>query len=380
MTGLTAMVYLSEGVWEPMKALLALEDGRFFWGYSFGSTGEAFGEIVFNTSMTGYQEILTDPSYCGQIVTMTYPLIGNYGLNSEDIESSQPQVEAFIVREKSPLYSNWRAQESLDEYLARYRIIGFERIDTRALTRHIREKGALRCIISTIDLNPDSLVQKALQIPPMVGLDLAKEVTTTEPYYWQEDGRYTIAVMDYGVKYNILRELASRQCRVKVYPALLTAEEVLRDHPDGILLSNGPGDPAALDYAVDFTRNVMGKLPVFGICLGHQIIGQALGGKTYKLKFGHHGGNHPVKDLHSGKVSITTQNHGFVVDMNTLPSSELEITHVNLNDNTLEGMRHRHIPLFSVQFHPEAAPGPHDTTYLFDQFVKMVEEHCAKKK
>lgn len=374
------MVYLSEGVWEPMKALLTLEDGRFFWGYSFGSTGEAFGEIVFNTSMTGYQEILTDPSYCGQIVTMTYPLIGNYGLNSEDIESSQPQVEAFIVREKSPLYSNWRAEESLDEYLARYRIIGFERIDTRALTRHIREKGALRCIISTVDLNPDSLVQKALQIPPMVGLDLAKEVTTTEPYYWQEDGHYTIAVMDYGVKYNILRELASRQCRVKVYPALMAAEEVLRDHPDGILLSNGPGDPAALDYAVDFTRNVMGKLPVFGICLGHQIIGQALGGKTYKLKFGHHGGNHPVKDLHSGKVSITTQNHGFVVDMNTLPSSELEITHVNLNDNTLEGMRHRHMPLFSVQFHPEAAPGPHDTTYLFDQFVKMVEEHCAKKK
>ncbi|HQK82335.1 MAG TPA: glutamine-hydrolyzing carbamoyl-phosphate synthase small subunit [Atribacter sp.] len=362
-----------------MKTLLALEDGRCFWGHSFGSTGEAFGEIVFNTSMTGYQEILTDPSYCGQIVTMTYPLIGNYGLNSEDGESSQPQLEAFIVREKSPLYSNWRAEESLDEYLIRCRIIGMERVDTRAITRHIREKGALKAVISTEDLNPDSLVQKAIQGPPLVGVDLAKEVTTEEPYFWQSEGNYTIAVIDFGVKYNILRQLAARGCRVKVYPAKTTAHQLIKDSPDGVLLSNGPGDPAALHYAVELVQEIIGKLPVFGICLGHQIIGQALGGKTYKLKFGHHGGNHPVKDLLNEKVYITTQNHSFVVDVNTLPMSDLKITHINLNDNTLAGIKHCKYPLFSVQFHPEAAPGSHDTTYLFDQFVKMMEEYCAKK-
>ena len=280
-----------------MKALLALEDGRCFWGHSFGSTGEAFGEIVFNTSMTGYQEILTDPSYCGQIVTMTYPLIGNYGLNSEDGESSQPQLEAFIVREKSPLYSNWRAEESLDEYLIRCRIIGMERVDTRAITRHIREKGALKAVISTEDLNPDSLVQKAIQGPPLVGVDLAKEVTTEEPYFWQSEGNYTIAVIDFGVKYNILRQLAARGCRVKVYPAKTTAHQHIKDSPDGVLLSNGPGDPAALHYAIELVQEIIGKLPVFGICLGHQIIVQDLCGKTYTLKFGHHGGNQPVKDL-----------------------------------------------------------------------------------
>jgi len=362
-----------------MKALLALEDGRCFWGHSFGSTGEAFGEIVFNTSMTGYQEILTDPSYYGQIVTMTYPLIGNYGLNSEDIESSEPRLEAFIVREKSSLFSNWRAEEGLVEYLIRYRIIGMERIDTRAVTRHIREKGALKAVLSTEDLNTDSLVQKAIQGPPLMGVDLAKEVTTEEPYFWQSEGKYTIAVIDYGVKYNILRQLASRGCQVKVYPAKTTAQQLLKDNPDAVLLSNGPGDPAALHYAVEMVEELLGKLPIFGICLGHQIIGQALGGKTYKLKFGHHGGNHPVKDLSNGKVYITTQNHSFVVDVNTLPMSELEITHINLNDNTLAGIRHRKYPLFSVQFHPEAAPGSHDTSYLFDNFIKIVEEYCAKK-
>ena len=362
-----------------MKALLALEDGRCFWGHSFGSTGEAFGEIVFNTSMTGYQEILTDPSYYGQIVTMTYPLIGNYGLNSEDIESSEPRLEAFIVREKSSLFSNWRAEEGLVEYLIRYRIIGMERIDTRAVTRHIREKGALKAVLSTEDLNTDSLVQKAIQGPPLMGVDLAKEVTTEEPYFWQSEGKYTIAVIDYGVKYNILRQLASRGCQVKVYPAKTTAQQLLKDNPDAVLLSNGPGDPAALHYAVEMVEELLDKLPIFGICLGHQIIGQALGGKTYKLKFGHHGGNHPVKDLSNGKVYITTQNHSFVVDVNTLPMSELEITHINLNDNTLAGIRHRKYPLFSVQFHPEAAPGSHDTSYLFDNFIKIVEEYCAKK-
>ncbi|MBP8933542.1 MAG: glutamine-hydrolyzing carbamoyl-phosphate synthase small subunit [Candidatus Atribacteria bacterium] len=362
-----------------MKALLALEDGRCFWGHSFGSTGEAFGEIVFNTSMTGYQEILTDPSYYGQIVTMTYPLMGNYGLNSEDIESSEPRLEAFIVREKSSLFSNWRAEEGLVEYLIRYRIIGMERIDTRAITRHIREKGALKAVLSTEDLNTDSLVQKAIQGPPLMGVDLAKEVTTEEPYFWQSEGKYTIAVIDYGVKYNILRQLASRGCQVKVYPAKTTAQQLLKDNPDAVLLSNGPGDPAALHYAVEMVEELLDKLPIFGICLGHQIIGQALGGKTYKLKFGHHGGNHPVKDLSNGKVYITTQNHSFVVDVNTLPMSELEITHINLNDNTLAGIRHRKYPLFSVQFHPEAAPGSHDTSYLFDNFIKIVEEYCAKK-
>jgi len=299
------------GCFRSMKTLLAMEDGRYFWGHSFGATGEAFGEIVFNTSMTGYQEILTDPSYYGQIVTMTFPMIGNYGLNSVDVESSKPFVDAFIVKEKSRVYSNWRAEESLDAYLIRHNIIGMERVDTRAITRHIREKGALRAVISTEDFNPDSLIQKALQGPPLLGIDLAKEVTTQEPYFWQSDGRFTIAVVDFGVKHSILRQLAARGCRVKVYPATISAEQLLKDAPDGVLLSNGPGDPAALDYAVSLVQGIIGKLPVFGICLGHQVIGQALGGKTHKLKFGHHGGNHPVMDLVSKKVYITTQNHSF---------------------------------------------------------------------
>ncbi|MEI6157887.1 MAG: glutamine-hydrolyzing carbamoyl-phosphate synthase small subunit, partial [Atribacterota bacterium] len=299
-----------------MNALLALEDGRVFRGHSFGSTGEIEGEVVFNTSMTGYQEILTDPSYRGQIVTMTYPLIGNYGFNAEDVESFHPWVEAFIVREKSSLASNWRSQQSFEEYLLCHNIIGLEGIDTRALTRHIRETGAMRGIISTEDLDPESLVQKARQALSMSGQDLVRDVTVSEPFVWQEQGKYSIAVLDCGVKFNILRECAKRQCRITVYPATCPPEVVLGDRPDGILLSNGPGDPAVLNYAVHFAQSVMGKIPMFGICLGHQIIGQALGGKTYKLKFGHHGGNHPVKDLSTNRVNITTQNHGFVVDIN----------------------------------------------------------------
>jgi carbamoyl-phosphate synthase small subunit len=356
-----------------VKALLALEDGRVFWGYAFGALGEVSGEVVFNTSMTGYQEILTDPSYKGQIVTMTYPLIGNYGVNSEDVESAKPQVEGFVVREKSSLYSNWRAEESLEEYLKRHGIMGLERIDTRALTRHIRERGAMRGVMSCLDLDPASLVEKARSIPEMAGQDLVQKVTTQKPYVWSEDGVYTIAVLDCGVKFGILRQLARRRCRVIVYPAFTQAEDVLREKPDGILLSNGPGDPAALPYVVEFARRVIGKVPVFGICLGHQVIAQALGAKTFKLKFGHHGGNHPVKDLRTGQVAITTQNHGFSVDVDTLPGN-VEVTHVNLNDFTLEGIAHRELPLFSVQFHPEARPGPHDTTYLFDRFIGMVED------
>ncbi|MGQ9621865.1 MAG: glutamine-hydrolyzing carbamoyl-phosphate synthase small subunit [Candidatus Caldatribacteriaceae bacterium] len=359
-----------------MKALLALEDGRVFWGYAFGALGEVSGEVVFNTSMTGYQEILTDPSYKGQIVTMTYPLIGNYGVNAEDVESVKPQVEGFIVREKSSLYSNWRARESLENYLKRHGIMGLERIDTRALTRHIREKGAMRAVMSCLDLDPGSLVEKARQIPEMAGQDLVQKVTAREPYVWKEKGDYTIAVLDCGVKFGILRELSRRNCRVVVYPAFTLAEDVLSTEPDGVLLSNGPGDPAALPYVVEFARRVVGKVPVFGICLGHQVIAQALGGKTFKLKFGHHGSNHPVKDLRTGWVAITTQNHGFSVDIDTL-SQEIEVTHLNLNDYTLEGMVHKELPLFSVQFHPEARPGPHDTTYLFDRFIEMVEEYRA---
>ncbi len=360
-----------------MKALLALEDGRIFEGYAFGALRETTGEVVFNTSMTGYQEILTDPSYRGQIVVMTYPLIGNYGVNSFDVESSLPQVEGFVVREKSPIESNWRSEESLDSYLRRYNIIGLERIDTRALTKYIRERGAMRAVISPFDLNSASLVDKARNAPEMVGQDLVQKVTLAQPEVWHEEGRFTIAVLDCGVKLNILRELAKRNCRVVRYPAFWEAKDVLRDAPQGILLSNGPGDPAALPYVVRFAQEVIGRVPVFGICLGHQIICQALGAKTFKLKFGHHGGNHPVKDLRSGWVAITTQNHGFSVDFDTLPGNEVEITHVNLNDYTLEGIRHRKLPVFSVQFHPEAHPGPHDTTYLFDQFVKMVEDNLA---
>ena len=353
------------------KALLVLEDGKVFEGYSFGAEGETAGEVVFNTSMMGYQEILTDPSYKGQIVTMTYPLIGNYGINTEDFESSRPWVEGFIVREYSKIHSNWRAKNSLDTFLKEYGIVGIEGIDTRALTRHIRVQGAMKGVISTVDEDIDSLVEKARLCPGVVAQDLVKEVTCKENWWWKKEGTYKVVVVDCGVKYNILREVARFDCKVGVVPAKTDAQTILKLNPDGVIFSNGPGDPSAIPYVVETAKKLIGKIPLFGICLGHQILGQALGGKTYKLKFGHHGANHPVKDLRTGKIAITVQNHGFCVDINSLPD-EVEITHINLYDNTLEGIRHRQLPLFSVQFHPEASPGPHDATYIFQQFVELI--------
>jgi len=354
------------------KAKIALEDGRIFAGLSFGATGERYGEVVFNTSMAGYQEILTDPSYKGQIVTMTYPLIGNYGVNSEDIESRKPFVEGFVVKECSRIASSWRSQKSLDEYLKENDIVGVEGIDTRALTRHIRLQGAMKAVISTEDLDEKSLVEKARSSPGLIARDLVKEVTSDRIRNWNEKGKYKVAVVDCGVKFNILRELVNNDCQVIIVPAKTEAEKILNMNPDGVLLSNGPGDPAGVPYVVETVGRLIGKLPIFGICLGHQMLGLALGGKTYKLKFGHHGANHPVKDLKTGKIAITVQNHGFCVDLDSLNRDEIEITHINLNDNTLEGMRHRKLPIFSVQFHPEASPGPHDARYIFKEFVDLM--------
>ncbi|HID96182.1 MAG TPA: glutamine-hydrolyzing carbamoyl-phosphate synthase small subunit [Candidatus Latescibacteria bacterium] len=356
-----------------MRALIALEDGRVFEGESFGASGERAGEVVFNTSMMGYQEILTDPSYKGQIVTMTYPLIGNYGVNEEDVESSKPWVEGFIVKEYSRIASNWRSQQRLDEYLKEHNIIGIEGVDTRALTRHIRVAGAMKAVISTEDLDRESLVKKAKDSPGLIGRDLVKEVTSSQIQHWSEDGRHRVVVIDCGVKFNILRELVNNGCRAIVVPAKTKAEEILELKPDGLLLSNGPGDPAGVPYVVETVKQFIGRLPIFGICLGHQMLGLALGGRTYKLKFGHHGGNHPVKDLRTGEVAITVQNHGFCVDIDSLDEDDVEITHMNLNDGTLEGMRHKKLPIFSVQFHPEASPGPHDAKYLFRDFVRLME-------
>ena len=356
------------------KAILALEDGSIYKGRSFGAMGERFGEVVFNTAMSGYQEVLTDPSYKGQIVLMTYPLIGNYGINPQDSESRKPFIEGFIVKECSKIASNWRSTESLPEYFQKNNIVGIEGIDTRALTLHIREKGAMKAVISTLDPDEKSLVKKAKESCGLTGLDLVKEVTCAKPYEWSKIGKYKVVVVDCGIKYNTLRILADNNCKVTVVPAQTSSEQILRFKPDGVLFSNGPGDPAAVIYAIKTARELIGRVPLFGICLGQQIFGLALGGRTYKLKFGHHGGNHPVKDIKTGKVHITVQNHGFCVDIDSLNSKDIVITHMNLNDNTLEGLRHKKFPLFSVQFHPEAAPGPHDAMYLFNEFIELMKK------
>ncbi len=360
-----------------MKAILALEDGTIFRGESFGAPGEAAGEVIFNTSMTGYQEILTDPSYRGQIVTMTYPLIGNYGVNRSDVESAKPQAEGFIVRRASPIASNWRGEATLQEWLKAQSTVAIEGIDTRRLTCLLRDKGALKGILSTIDQEESRLVEKARAWPGLVGRDLVKEVTCRESHSWPESPagtpRLKVAAIDCGMKANIPRMLTQWGCQVTVVPATVTSQEILRLKPDGLLLSNGPGDPEGMPYLVGAVREVIGKVPIFGICLGHQILGLALGGKTYKLKFGHHGANHPVLDIRTGRVEITAQNHGFSVDPASIPGGEVEMTHVNLNDKTCEGIRHKKLPLFSVQYHPEASPGPHDAHHLFQRFIRLME-------
>ena len=369
-----------------MKALLALSDGTVFEGTSFGAAAEAVGEVVFNTSMTGYQEILTDPSYCGQLVVMTYPEIGNVGVNLEDVESGRPFVEGFIVKEYWPSPSNWRARQSLGDYLQAHGIPGIEGIDTRALVRLLRDKGNLNAVLSAVELDRDRLVERARAAPSMEGQDLVGRVTCAAPYDWT-DGAWTleggyetaarpgerlVVAYDFGIKRNILRNLVASGCRVRVVPATTPAAAVLAMEPDGIFLSNGPGDPAALPQAAEAVRGLIGKKPIFGICLGHQILGLALGGTTYKLKFGHHGGNQPVIDLTTGKVEITSQNHGFAVDVDSL-GGRAQLTHVNLNDDTVEGLAHTELPLFSVQYHPESSPGPHDANYLFRRFIEMID-------
>ena len=388
-----------------MRAILALEDGRYFEGESFGATGTTLGEVVFNTSMTGYQEVVTDPSYRGQMVAMTYPLIGNYGVNPVDQESAEPHVRGFIIEELSPLTSNWRSQSSLGDYLTQWGIPGIQGVDTRALTRHLREKGAMKCCLtSDPDLSVDQAVALAQGGTGVTGMDFVKEVTTPKVYPWdpqdalsrkwtivkgdgqgvvrEADGeiyeklppvKHRVVAYDFGIKHNILRQLRQAGFQVTVVPAATPAADALALNPDGIFLSNGPGDPAALDYIHTIVKGLMGRKPIFGICLGHQILSYAFGGKTFKLKFGHHGGNQPVKDLATGKVSITSQNHNYATDPDSLPSN-VQVTHLNLNDNTVEGMRHTEMPIFSVQYHPEAAPGPHDADYFFSDFSKLIEE------
>jgi carbamoyl-phosphate synthase small subunit len=371
-----------------LKATLALEDGTIYHGTSAGADGETGGEVVFNTSMTGYQEVLTDPSYAGQIVTMTCPEIGNYGVSTDDTESRAPQVAGFIVREESPVASNWRAEGTLRDYLVTNRIVAISDIDTRALTRQLRSSGVMRGVIVTGDgLAEQELVNRARSMPLMEGSDLVSGVTTPSAFDWpQEDPdefgvaparharrRLKIAAYDYGMKWNILRRLSAHGCDVRVYPAATPAALLLATKPDGVFLSNGPGDPAPLAYAIDNAKQLVASdVPVFGICLGHQILGLAMGGDTYKLKFGHRGANHPVKKLTTGKVEITSQNHGFAVDPKSLPA-DVEVTHLNLYDGTVEGLRHRTHPVFCVQYHPEASPGPHDADYLFDDFLQLIE-------
>ncbi|MGD9562842.1 MAG: glutamine-hydrolyzing carbamoyl-phosphate synthase small subunit [Pyrinomonadaceae bacterium] len=378
------------------KAILVLEDGRTFQGASFGADGTAFGEMVFNTSMSGYQEILTDPSYAGQIVCMTYPLIGNYGVNEEDVESRRPWVEGFVVREASRIVSNWRSTESLNAYLIRNNIVGIEHVDTRALVRHIRDKGAMRAGLSTVDLDPKALLEQVLASPDMKNRELASSVTVEEQFVYKAvtrpvgsvplgkaetrpvgsvslgDHKYHVVAFDFGVKTNSLREFSKFGCRITVVPSDTTADEVLALKPDGIFLSNGPGDPASMTKVVEEIKKLAAsQTPMFGICLGHQLIGSAFGGETYKLKFGHRGGNQPIKDLTTGKIEIASHNHGFAVDADSLPA-DVEVTHINLNDQTVAGLRHKTLPVFSVQYHPESAPGPHDSEYLFERFVELM--------
>ncbi len=384
-----------------MNAILALEDGRYFQGISFGANRTTHGEACFNTSMSGYQEVLTDPSYRGQIVTMTYPMIGNYGMNALDDESAEPHVRGFVVEELCQVPSNWRSQETLDDYLKRWNIPGIQGIDTRALTKHLRTRGAMQAVITTA-MTPEQAVEAAKKSPPMSGSDYVKEVTTAKPYVWdpedlesrewdipspsqnREGGplgafrplpetRHHIVAYDFGIKRNILRSLRQAGFRVEVVPATTKAEEILSRNIDGVFLSNGPGDPAALGYIHRELKALIGKKPIFGICLGHQLLGHAYGGKTFKLKFGHRGGNQPVKDLRNGRVSITSQNHGFAIDPASLPSN-VEVTHINLNDGTVEGMRHREAPVLSVQYHPEAAPGPNDAKYFFAEFARLIDK------
>jgi len=368
-----------------MKATLVLADGTLFRGASMGSPGERVGEVVFNTAITGYQEILTDPSYRGQIVTMTYPHIGNTGVNLEDSESIKPFLAGFIVKEYCPHPSNWRTERDLDAFLKKQGIIGIQGVDTRKLTRNLRETGAKKGIISTEDHDYESLLKKVREFPDIEGFDLVKEVTCDEPYDWTEgtwrwnakpgapQNRFRVAAYDFGIKQNILRLLVDSGAQVRVFPAFSTSDEILAYDPDGVFLSNGPGDPEAVPYAAQSVRDLIGKKPIFGICLGHQIIGLAVGGRTFKLTFGHHGANHPVRRLDTGQVEITAQNHNFAVDPQSV-AAECEITHINLNDQTVEGMVHKKYPLFSIQYHPEASPGPHDSRYLFERFRRMIEE------
>jgi carbamoyl-phosphate synthase small subunit len=372
-----------------MTAILALENGRWYRGVAAGAEGEARGEVVFNTSMTGYQEVLTDPSYAGQIVTMTCPQIGNYGVTPADVESRAPRVAGFVVREESPVASNWRAEGTLGDYLVANSIVAIAGIDTRALTRELRSAGVMRGVIATGDCDPEALVDRARAIPTMEGSDLVRGVTSEKAFDWprEEPGEFSIAperrptrrlrivAYDFGMKWNILRRLSAHGCDVRVCPATTPASEVLAARPDGVFLSNGPGDPAPLAYAIDSARALVAAgVPTFGICLGNQILALAMGGRTFKLKFGHRGANHPVKQLATGKVEITSQNHGFAVDPDSLPS-DVEVTHVNLYDGTVEGLRHVSRPVFAVQYHPEASPGPHDADYLFDDFIDLIENH-----